>query len=83
MKSLLEMLEGATDTYSGKTGCSCGCAGTYAGADSVAGQKRIKKIMNADPEKIAFVDFGQGEGCLEIENAEGSRVTRIYVKVGA
>jgi hypothetical protein len=84
MKSTLEMLETATETYNGKTGCACGCGGTYAEANTPAGQKRIKKIMNADPEKIALIVFSNKvEGCLEIENKDGSRVTRVYVKVGA
>ena len=82
MKSLLEMLEGATDTYNGKSDtCACGCAGSYAAPDSVAGQKRIAKIMNADPAKVIVTPFSDGEGCVEIEN--GSRVTRIYVKAVA
>jgi hypothetical protein len=51
------MLENATDTYNGETGCACGCGGTYAGVESVAGQKRIKKIMNADLAKLANFDF--------------------------
>ena len=80
MKSTQELIDAATDTYNGKTGCACGCGGNYASADSVAGQKRIKKILNADSRKVAFVDFGQGEGCLEIENRDGTRVTRVYVK---
>lgn len=81
LQSTIQMLENATDTYNGKTGCACGCGGTYADVDSVAGQKRIKKIMNADPAKVLFVPFGNGEeGCIEIENRDGTRVTRIYVK---
>jgi hypothetical protein len=81
MRSTIEMLENATNTYNGETGCACGCGGTYADTDSVAGQKRIKKIMNADPAKVANFDFGGGEGCIELENATGTRVTRIYYKV--
>jgi hypothetical protein len=80
MRSTIEMLETATETYNGKTGCACGCGGSYADADSVMGQRRIKKIMNADPAKVAFVPFSNGEGCLEIENHDGTRVTRVYVK---
>jgi hypothetical protein len=76
-------LENAYNTYNGKTGCACGCGGTYAEVESVAGQMRIKKLLNADPKKIAFFDFNNGEGCYEIENADGTRVTRVYVKVGA
>lgn len=81
MISTIQLLENATDTYNGKTGCACGCGGTYAGAESVAGQKRIKKIMNAEPAKVSNHDFGGGEGCLEIENRDGTRVTRVYYKV--
>ena len=81
MRSTIKMLENATNTYNGETGCACGCGGTYADTDSVVGQKRIKKIMNADPAKVANFDFGGGEGCIELENATGTRVTRIYYKV--
>jgi hypothetical protein len=81
MISTQQMLENATDTYNGETGCACGCGGTYASTDSLAGQKRIKKIMNADPAKLAAFDFGGGEGCIELENKTGTRVTRVYYKV--
>lgn len=81
MISTQQMLENATDTYNGKTGCACGCGGTYASTDSLAGQKRIKKIMNADLAKLAAFDFGGGEGCVELENRDGTRVTRVYYKV--
>jgi len=83
MISTNQMLENATQTYNGKTGCACGCGGNYDEAESVAGQKRIKKIMNADPEKLIAYDFGNNEGCIEIENRDGTRVTRVYYKVGA
>jgi len=76
-------LNNATNTYNGKTGCACGCGGTYAEANTTMGQKRIKRILNADPNKVAFFDFNNGEGCYEVENAEGTRVLRIYVKAGA
>jgi hypothetical protein len=81
MISTQQMLENATDTYNGETGCACGCGGTYASTDSVAGQKRIKKIMNADPAQLVSCDFGGGEGCVEIENKTGTRVTRVYYKL--
>jgi hypothetical protein len=81
MISTQQMLENATDTYNGETGCACGCGGTYASTDSVAGQKRIKKIMNAAPAQLASFDFGGGEGCIELENKTGTRVTRVYYKV--
>jgi len=73
-----EHLDYLTDTYNGKTGCACGCGGNYSSAESVVGQKRIKKIMDADPAKVVFVDFGSGEGCYEIENGDRTRVTRVY-----
>ena len=72
-------LDKATETYNGKNECACGCGGTYADANSATGQKRIKKILSADPTKIKWVDFGNGEGCYELENREGTRVTRVYV----
>jgi hypothetical protein len=80
MRSTIEMLETAAETYNGKTGCACGCGGSYADANTPAGQKRIKKIMNASPDKVVFVPFSDGSGCLEIENRDGTRVTRVYVK---
>jgi hypothetical protein len=73
----------ATDTYNGKTGCSCGCAGNYADAQSKAGQTRIRRILNADFSKVVFYDFGHGEGCYDLENEAGTRCVRIYVKPGA
>jgi hypothetical protein len=69
MMPTIEMLENATDTYNGETGCACGCGGTYASTDSLAGQK------------LAAFDFGGGEGCIELENKTGTRVTRVYYKV--
>ena len=83
MLSTEKMLETATDTYNGKTGCACGCGGNYASVDSLAGQKRIKKIMNADSSKVVYFPFSDGRGCLEIENKDGSRVVRVYVNAGA
>ena len=80
MKSIQELLDSATNTYNGKTGCACGCGGTYADAITPEGQKRIKRILNSDPSKVVFVPFGNGEGCIEIENRDGTRVTRVYVK---
>jgi len=71
-----------TDTYNGKTGCACGCGGDYSEADSVAGQKRIKKLMNADPKLVKFFDFNNNEGCYELENEDQTRVTRVYIKKG-
>ena len=87
MKSISEMIAAATDTYNGKTGCACGCGGSYAAPDSAAGKKRIAKIMKASRENpfgVAWVPFSCGtEGVVEIESEDGTRVTRIYVKVGA
>ena len=84
MLSLTEMLQTATNTYNGKTGCACGCGGDYADVNSIAGRRRIYKIMNANPEKVAVFHFGSSnEGCLEIENHDGTRVTRVYVKTVA
>lgn len=82
MQSTIKMLENATHTYNGKTGCACGCGGDYADANTVSGQRRINKIMNANPEKVSYFDFGGGEGCIEMENRDGTRVTRVYIKEG-
>ena len=75
----VELLKTATNTYNGKTGCACGCGGSYADTDTVAGKKRIARIVNANPETVVYVPFSDGTGCLEIENEEGTRVVRIYV----
>ena len=83
MLSVTQMLENATRTYNGKTGCACGCGGDYAEIDTEAGQKRIRKIMKADLAKLQNYSWGSGEGCVELENANGTRVTRIYYKVEA
>jgi hypothetical protein len=81
MLSTTQLLETATQTYNGKTGCACGCGGNYDDANTIAGKKRIAKIAKANPDKVAFFNFNNGEGCLEVENADGTRVTRVYVKV--
>lgn len=81
MLTTIQMLENATNTYNGKTGCACGCGGDYMPTDSAAGQRRINKIMFADPAKLTTYDFGNNEGCVELENKDGTRVTRIYYKV--
>lgn len=73
----------ATDTYSGKTGCACGCGGKYVSAESNAGQKRINRILEADFSKVVFNNFGHGEGCYDLENAAGTRCVRVYVKAVA
>jgi hypothetical protein len=82
--TMSKMMATATDTYNGKNGCACGCGGSYASPDSAAGKKRIAKIMKADEDKVIFTVFsGDGdEGCVEVENEDGTRVTRVYVKVG-
>lgn len=74
-----ELLQTATNTYNGKTGCACGCGGSYADANSTTGQKRIAKLLKANPENVVYVPFSDGTGCVEIENEEGTRVVRIYV----
>lgn len=78
---IIEKLKNATETYNGKADtCACGCAGTYADAKTPKGIKRINQIIDADPEKVSYHDFGGGEGCLDLENRTGTRVTRIYIK---
>ena len=82
--TISKMMETATDTYNGVADmCACGCAGSYAAPDSAAGKKRIAKIIKAAvDDKVIFTVFSGGdEGCVEVEN--GTRVTRVYVKVGA
>jgi hypothetical protein len=79
----LKMVQFVTKTYSGKSGCACGCGGNYADGDSTTGKKRITKMLNSDCGSIEFFDLGDGEGCFDLENFEGTRVLRVYVKEGA
>jgi hypothetical protein len=75
--------ENVTRTYSGKTGCACGCGGTYTDKyeDTAKVTKRIN-FMNKNLSIAKIDDFGD-EFCYEVENSEGTRVTRVYVKAGA
>lgn len=72
-----------TRTYNGGTGCACGCSGSYTeqGDTSTKVLKRID-VINKNWDKVSVFHFDD-ESCYEFENKEGTRVTRIYVKVGA
>ena len=65
-----------TRTYNGKNGCACGCAGSYADAGTPAAIKRLA-FVNKNL-KIAKGDYWTDENCYEVENKDGTRVTRIY-----
>lgn len=74
-------MDQVTRTYNGKTGCACGCGGSYADAETKAAKSRLAFInRNMDRVKAFHWD---GESCYEVENREGTRVTRVYVKAGA
>jgi hypothetical protein len=72
--------ENVTRTYNGKTGCACGCAGTYTeqGEDSAKVTKRIN-FVNKNLMKATMYVWAD-EICYEVENKEGTRVTCVYVK---
>lgn len=71
-----------TRTYNGKTGCACGCGGDYTEAGDTTNKvlKRIDVIRKNLHR--AEVDYWTDETCYSVENAAGTRVTRIYVKAG-
>ena len=73
----------ANETYRGKNGCACGCGGTYAKPDTNAGMSRIafiNKKYNENPALVKVWNFTD-EIMYEVENAERTRATRVYVKV--
>ena len=73
-------LKWVTKTYRGKTGCACGCGGTYADSGTAAASQRVAFINKNLGDVVAF--HWEDESCYEIENDEGTRVTRVYVKAG-
>ena len=86
-------IENVVTTYSGGTGCACGCKGTYAYpenttvAESQWGtlsdrtvKSRLKKVNDALVEdRLVYLDNWFDGSCYEIQNDEGTRVVRIYV----
>jgi hypothetical protein len=70
-------------TYNGGTGCACGCTGDYTqqGDTSTKVLKRIN-LLKKNINKVT-VYASSDEVIYELENEAGTRVTRIYVKVGA
>ena len=74
--------ENVTRTYSGKTGCACGCGGSYTeqGEKSAKITRRIN-FVNKNLPTAKIYDLGD-EYCYEVENADGTRVTCVYVNAG-
>ena len=74
--------QNVTRTYSGETGCACGCGGTY--TDKYAKGTATKRInfVNKNLSIAKIYDLGD-EFCYEVYNAKGTRLTRVYVKAGA
>ena len=75
--------EDVTRTYSGKTGCGCGCVGSYTeeGEKSASVTRRIN-FVNKNLLAAKIYDFGD-EHCYYVENEDGTRVTCVYVKPGS
>jgi len=77
-------IEDVSNTYRGKSGCACGCGGSYAEAGSKAAKMRLDFInKNLGNPKMVIDIFSDGETCYEFENEEGTRVTRVYIKAVA
>ena len=80
-----------TKTYSGKTGCACGCGGTYAYMESgtepgyyVEGNPRTAKMrvnkLNraiAAGQRVERFEYDD-ETIYELENEQGTRIVRVY-----
>lgn len=69
-------LEEVARTYSGETGCACGCGGEYTneGEISATVTKRLNKVNKGIVEGRAEF-FGNG---VEVANASYTRCVRIY-----
>jgi hypothetical protein len=63
-------VEHTTRTYSGKTGCMCGCRGTY-NESPRARKLALTQLLN-DPT-VKLDDWGN-EGCLFVESDTRNRV---------
>lgn len=87
----LPKFEDIVTTYSGLTGCACGCRGSYVNPSHStddakyrkisdrAARLRLNKMAKADPKDIE-VDSGlRGEVIYSYEHGNG-RVIRIYAK---
>ena len=74
-------MEDVTRTYRGKSGCACGCGGSYADAGTRAAKLRLDFInKNLDKPSMIIDVFSDGETCYEFENEDGTRVTRVYIQ---
>lgn len=71
-------MENVATTYSGKTGCACGCRGKYVKAGSSVASKRVA-FVNANLDRVQ-IDFLPTWVCYSVENDNGTRVTRVYVR---
>jgi len=81
-----------TKTYSGKTGCACGCGGDYyympseskpdyEQANLRGAKMRVNKIIKAfaDGRPVEVFHYDD-ESIYELENETGTRVVRVYVQ---
>jgi len=75
-------MQDVNETYRGKTGCACGCGGDYATTEENANsvKRRVNFINKNIGSPSLIVDTYEDETIYELENASGSRVTRVYVK---
>lgn len=69
-------------TYRGKTGCACGCGGEYVTPEENARavNNRVSFINENINDSRLVVDTYKDEIIYELENLEGTRVTRVYVQ---
>jgi hypothetical protein len=68
-----------TNSYNGKDGCACGCAGTYA-TKGPALTKRVK-LINENMDAVQI--YADSEETVFEYTSPTGRVTRLYVAVGA
>lgn len=72
--------ENVLRTYNGKTGCACGCTGTY--TDKYENTAQVTRRINFVNENLAnatIYDFGD-EICYEVVHQGKTRVTCVYIK---
>jgi hypothetical protein len=69
-----------SNTYSGRTGCACGCCGTY-DTGGLAFTRRIAKVNRAIKSGTPVrVYVFERQHVYDLESADGERATRIYVQ---
>ena len=77
---MIDMTEVVT-TYNGRTGCACGCGGSYATSGQAAARR--VNLINSNLKDVEFFKGFDGETIAELVSPNGERVTRVYYKEGA